>query len=56
MRILFLLPVVLGLVGCVDVHEHPNPTPSATVVQPTPAPTTTYVTPAQPTTTVVRTP
>jgi hypothetical protein len=56
MRISFLLPlVVLGLAGCVDVHEHPNPQPAATVV--TPAPTATYVAPAPPTsTTIVRTP
>jgi hypothetical protein len=56
MRIPFLLPLVfLGLAGCVDVHEHPTPTPAATVV--TPAPTATYVAPATPTTTtIVRTP
>ncbi len=55
MRISFLLPLVmLGLAGCVDVHEHPNPQPSATVV--TPAPTAAYVAPAPTTTTVVRTP
>ena len=56
MRITYLLPVAfLALAGCVNVH--PNPTPSATVVEPTPAPATTYVAPAQPTTTtVVRTP
>jgi len=58
MRISFLLPLVmLGLAGCVDVHEHPNPQPSATIVTPAPAPTATYVTPAPTTTTtVVRTP
>ena len=58
MRTSFLLPlVVLGLAGCVDVHEHPNPTPAATVVTPMPAPTATYVAPAAPTsTTIVRTP
>jgi hypothetical protein len=57
MRKSFLLPLVfLGLAGCVDVHERPNPTPTATVVSPAPAPTATYVTPAQPTTTIVRTP
>ena len=58
MRISFLLPLVLlGLTGCVDVHEHPAPQPTATVVTPAPAPTTTYVAPAPPTTTtVVRTP
>jgi hypothetical protein len=58
MRISFLLPLILlGLAGCVHVHEPENPTPTATVVQPSPAPTTTYVTPAPPTsTTVVRTP
>jgi hypothetical protein len=57
MRISFLMPLVLlGLAGCVDVHEHPNPTPAATVVTPAPAPTATYVTPAPPTTTIVRTP
>jgi len=56
MRISFLLPLVfLGLAGCVDVHEHPNPTPAATVVTPVPAPTATYVAPV-PTTTIVRTP
>ncbi len=56
MRISFLLPLVfLGLAGCVNVHERPNPTPAATVVTPAPAPTTTYVTPA-PTATVVQTP
>lgn len=54
MRISFLLPLAfLGLAGCVNVHEHPNPQPTATVVQPAPAPTTTYVTPAQPTTTTI---
>jgi hypothetical protein len=54
MRLSLLLPLVmLGLAGCVDVHEHPNPTPSATVVQP--APSTTYVAPT-PSTTVVHTP
>jgi hypothetical protein len=59
MRVAFVLPLVLlGLAGCVDVHEHPNPQPTATVVSPTPAPSTTYVTPAQPptNTTIVRTP
>ena len=57
MRISFLLPLVfLGLAGCVDVHEHPNPAPAATVVTPAPAPTATYVAPAPPTTTIVRTP
>jgi hypothetical protein len=58
MRISFLLPLVmLGLAGCVDVHEHPAPQPSATIVTPAPAPTATYVTPAPTTTTtVVRTP
>ena len=56
MRIAFLLPlVVLGLAGCVDVHEHPNPQPAATVVTPAPAPTATYVAPPT-STTVVRTP
>ncbi len=56
MRISFVLPLVfLGLAGCVDVHEHPAPQPTATVVTPAPAPTTTYVTPAT-TTTIVRTP
>ncbi len=55
MRISYLLPLIfLGLAGCVDVHEHANPTPAATVV--TPAPTATYVAPAPPTTTIVRTP
>jgi hypothetical protein len=57
MRISFLLPlVVLGLAGCVDVHKHPNPTPSATVVQPSQTPTTTYGAPAPTSTTVVRSP
>jgi hypothetical protein len=58
MRIPFLLPLVfLGLAGCVDVHEHPAPTPAATVVTPVPAPTATYVAPVAPTsTTIVRTP
>jgi len=54
MRISFLLPLAfLALAGCVNVHEHPNPAPQATVVTPAPAPTTTYVTPAQPTTTTI---
>ena len=49
MRISFLLPLVfLGLAGCVDVHEHANPAPAATVVTPAPAPTATYVAPAPP--------
>jgi hypothetical protein len=53
MRISFLLPLVmLGLAGCVDVHEHPNPQPAAVV---TPAPTATYVQPPT-STTVVHTP
>ena len=58
MRTSFLLPLaLLGLAGCIDVHEHPAPQPSTTYVTPAPAPTTTYVTPAPPTTTtVVRTP
>jgi|SoiMetStandDraft_5_1073268.scaffolds.fasta_scaffold5984298_1 hypothetical protein len=59
MRIPFLLPVVfLGLAGCVDVHEHRNPQPAATVVTPAPAPATTYIAPAPPPTgtTIVRTP
>jgi hypothetical protein len=58
MRISFLLPLaVLGLTGCIDVHEHPAPPATTTYVTPAPAPTTTYVTPAPPTTTtVVRTP
>ena len=57
MRISFLLPLVmLGLAGCVDVHEHPNPQPAATIVTPAPAPTATYIAPAPTTTTVVRTP
>ena len=57
MRISLLLPLVfLGLAGCIDVHEHPNPAPAATVVTPAPAPTATYVAPAPPTTTIVRTP
>jgi hypothetical protein len=58
MRISLLLPLVsIGLAGCVDVHEHPTPRPTATVVAPAPAPTTTYVAPAPPSsTTIVRTP
>jgi hypothetical protein len=58
MRVAYLLPLVfLGFAGCVDVHEHPNPAPQATVVTPAPAPTATYVAPAAPTsTTIVRTP
>jgi len=56
MRMTYLLPLVfLGLAGCVDVHEHPAPQPTATVVTPAPAPQTTYVTPGS-TATVVRTP
>ena len=56
MRISFLLPlVVLGLTGCIDVHEHPAPRPATTVVTPAPAPSTTYVTPP-PGSAVVRTP
>lgn len=55
MRISFLLPLAfLALAGCVDVHEHPTPQPTATVV--TPAPQATYVAPTPSTTTVVRTP
>ncbi len=56
MRISFLVPLAfLVLAGCVDVHEHPTPRPTATVVQP--APTATYVAPAPPTsTTIIRTP
>ena len=57
MRISWLLPLVfLTLTGCIDVHEHPAPQPTATVVTPAPPPTTTYVTPAPPGSTVVRTP
>jgi hypothetical protein len=59
MRTSFLLPLVfLGLAGCVDVHEHRNPQPAATVVTPAPAPATTYIAPAPPPTgtTIVRTP
>jgi hypothetical protein len=55
----FLLSLIpLSLAGCVDVHEHPAPQPTATVVSPGPAPTTTYVTPAPPPngTTIVRSP
>jgi hypothetical protein len=58
MRVRFLLPLMfLGLAGCIDVHTHPSPPTTATVVTPAPAPSTTYVTPA-PTgdTTVVHTP
>jgi hypothetical protein len=58
MRISFLLPLAfLALAGCVNVHERPNPQPTATVVTPAPAPQATYVAPAEPTTTtVIRTP
>ena len=58
MRYSLLLPLIfLGLAGCVDVHEHPNPQPTATFVTPAPAPTATYVAPAVPSsTTVIRTP
>jgi hypothetical protein len=49
--LLFFPLVVLGLAGCVDVHEHPTPTPQATVV--TPAPTTPVYTVPGTTTTVV---
>ena len=58
MRTTFLLPLIaLSLAGCIDVHEHPNPAPTATVVTPAPAPTATYVSPAPPTsTTIVRSP
>ena len=53
MRLGFLLPLVfLALAGCIDVHTHPNPPATATVV--TPAPSTTYVEPAP--ATVVHTP
>jgi hypothetical protein len=54
MRIsLVLLLSLLGLAGCVDVHEHPNPQPqSATVI--TPAPTApVYTVPGSTSTTVV---
>jgi len=55
MRTSFLLPLVfLGFAGCVDVHEHATPTPTATVV--TPAPTAAYVAPAPTSTTVIRSP
>jgi hypothetical protein len=66
MRSLPLLPLVLvGLAGCIAVHDNPPPTTTTYV---TPAPTTTYVTPAptyvtvppptylSPTTTVIRSP
>lgn len=57
MRITFLMPLVfLGLAGCVDVHEHPAPRPTATVVTPAPQPQSSYVAPAPSTTTVVRSP
>ena len=56
----FLLPplIFLGLAGCVDVHEHPTPQPTATIVTPAPVPTATYVAPLGPptTTTVIRSP
>jgi hypothetical protein len=66
MRSLPLLPLALvGLAGCIAVHDNPPPTTTTYV---TPAPTTTYVTPAptymtappptylSPTTTVIRSP
>jgi hypothetical protein len=68
MRYLPLLPLVLvGLSGCIAVHDNPPPTTTTYV---TPAPTTTYVTPApsanyvtapppaylSPSTTVIRSP
>ena len=57
MRISWLLPLVfLTLTGCIDVHEHPAPQPTATVVTPAPAPSTTYVTPAHHLAPIVRTP
>jgi hypothetical protein len=34
--LLFLPFVMLGLAGCVDVHEHPTPPAQATVVTPAP--------------------
>ena len=43
---LLLAMIALGLSGCIDVHEHQRPAPTATVVTPAPAPQTTYVTPA----------
>jgi hypothetical protein len=56
MRISYLLPLAfLALAGCVNVHEHPSPQPTATVVTPAPQPQATYVAPDS-TTTVVRTP
>lgn len=50
-----LLPLaVLGLVGCVDVHEHPTPR-HETLVTPAPvAPPTVYATPGTSTTVVTR--
>jgi hypothetical protein len=44
---LLLLPVVaLGMVGCIDVHEHPPPPRDTTVVTPAPTPpATVYATP-----------
>jgi len=54
---LLALPfVILGLSGCVDVHEHPAPR-SATVVTPAPepmAPPVTYAAPGTSTTIVTR--
>ncbi len=52
---LLLLPLaVLGLAGCVDVHEHPAPK-SATVVTPAPnPPTTVYTSPGTSATVVTR--
>ena len=51
MHISFLPPLaVLSLVGCADVHEHPNPQPAATVVAP--APIASYVAPPTSTTVV----
>jgi hypothetical protein len=55
MRLTMLLSlVVLGLAGCVDVHERAAPQLAATVVTPAPAPTATYVAPPTSTTTAVR--
>jgi hypothetical protein len=42
---LLLLPLaVLGLAGCVDVHEHPTPVRHETVVTPAPTPPATVYT------------
>ena len=57
MRYALMLPLmILGLTGCVDVHEHRAAEPSSTTyVSPAP-PAPVYGAPATTTTTVVRTP